>query len=320
MPQILDGKTIAAEIRAEIKDKLDNCKKSSTEYPCWDYTPPCLAVVLCDDNSASEIYVRRKREACAEVGINSYLLQPFEGGVKNWRNPKSHLLGLIDFLNQNSSVHGILVQLPLPKEIDCYTVFDRISPDKDVDVLNPVNVGLLVQNRPRFIPCTPRGIQELLSRSGIEIAGKKVAVINRSDVVGRPLSAMLSQDDGKANATVTVCHDHTPSDTLREVCLASDVIVVAVGERNFLTADMVTENSVVVDVGVNREPGSKKIYGDVDFPAVSPIVKAITPVPGGVGPMTVAMLLHNTHEAYRRQVGELNHWWDGYNYRGSMDG
>ena len=285
MAKLLDGQKISDQIRNEIKDEL-LCR-----------VPPCLAVVLCTDDPASEIYVQRKQKACEEVGITTFLLRPFQGGLDKWEHQEEHLLSTIDYLNNDPAVHGILVQLPLPRGINQHWVFDRINPLKDVDVFNPTNVGLLLQGRPRLIPCTPQGIQELLLRSGIPIAGKKVAIINRSDIVGKPLNALLIQDDGqRANATVVLCHDRTPPERLKEVCLASDIIVVAVGIPNFLTEDMVHEKSIVVDVGINRKEGSKKIVGDV-HPAVHDKVFAYSPVPGGVGPMTVTMLLRNTLKA-----------------------
>lgn len=306
--KLLDGSAVAAEIRAEIKDKIAaRLVGQKGKYgTSGQYPPPVLAVVLASDDPASEVYVKRKREACDEVGITSFLIRPFEGGIEKWSKRRDHLLKTIDYLNEDSSVHGILVQLPLPKELDesgfpgvklppfQYEVFDRIDPLKDVDVFSPVNVGLLLQGRPRYVPCTPAGIQELLTRSGIEIKGKKVCIINRSDVVGKPLHALLIQNNEEANATVCVCHDHTPPQRLKEVCLRSDIIVVAVGIPGFLTADMVREGAVVVDVGINRLPDSKKIVGDVDFGPVSQKATAISPVPGGVGPMTVTMLLRNT--------------------------
>lgn len=302
--KLLDGNETSAEIRAGIKAQLEKRREAGTFLKTPNthgvpiYTgpigPPCLAVVLCTEDPASSLYVKRKQDACKEVGITSYLVRPFEGGIENWTRPKDHLLATIDYLNRDSSVHGVLVQLPLPKGIDQYEVFDRIDPLKDVDVFNPVNVGLLLQGRPRFNPCTPAGIQELLTRHGIEIAGKKVCIINRSDVVGKPLHAMLIQNHDQANATVTLCHDRTPPSRLREACLVSDIIVVAVGKPGFLTADMVPAGAVVVDVGINRVEGSKKIVGDSDFENVSKVAGWITPVPGGVGPMTVTMLLQNT--------------------------
>ncbi|CAE7860196.1 folD [Symbiodinium microadriaticum] len=276
--KILDGTKISKEIRGEIEDEI-LCRR-----------PPCLAVVLCTEDPASEIYVKRKQKACEEVGITTFLIRPFQGGIEKWDHPAEHLLSTIDYLNDDPAIHGILVQLPLPNNIPQHWVFDRINPLKDVDVFSPTNVGLLLQGRPRLIPCTPQGIQELLIRSGIPIAGKKVAIINRSDIVGKPLNALLIQDDGnRANATVFLCHDRTPPDRLKDVCLSADIIVVAVGIPNFLTEDMVHDKSVIVDVGINRKEGSKKIVGDV-HPAVHEKVYAYSPVPGGVGPMTVTIL------------------------------
>lgn len=289
MTQILDGKAVAAEIKSELKSQMSSQLNR----------PICLAVVLCTDNPASRLYVQMKRQACEDVGITSLLIEPFQGGVEKYDNPEQHLLSTIEWLNNDPSVHGILVQLPLPDVIDTFKIFDKIHPYKDVDVFNPVNVGLLMQNRPRFIPCTPHGVQELLYRSGVEIAGKSVVIINRSDIVGKPLSALLMQDDGtKANATVKVCHDRTPPEMLQEVCLNSDIIVVAVGKRGFLTPDMVSERSIVVDVGINRIPNSKKICGDC-AEGVFGKVAAQSLVPGGCGPMTIVCLLKNTFKAWK---------------------
>lgn len=283
MTQILDGIAISNQIKQEIKAQV-----AGLHYP------PCLAVVLCSNDPASEIYIRKKRQACEEVGILSYLIRPFEGGIENWQSPQSHLLSTIGYLNRDDSVHGILVQLPLPQQLDAHQVFDTINPLKDVDVFSPTNVGLLLQGRPRFVPCTPQGIQELLTKSGVSISGKQVAIINRSDIVGKPLSALLIQDDGAANATVVTCHDHTPPNRLKQVCLSSDIIVVAVGKPGFLTTDMVPKGCVVVDVGINRVNG--KVVGDV-HPDVAEKTSWISKVPGGVGPMTVTMLLKNTLQA-----------------------
>lgn len=292
MAQILDGNSIAKTIRSEIKSEIER----------FNASPPCLAVVLCSNDPASEIYVRKKQEACAEVGINSFLIKPFQGGIENWFDPMGHLISTIEWLNQDHSVNGILVQLPLPVQLENSRVFDAINPLKDVDVFSPTNVGLLLQGRPRFVPCTPHGVQELLMRSGLQIAGRQVAIINRSDIVGKPLSALLVQDHGgKANATVVTCHDQTPPDRLKQVCLASDIIVVAVGKPGFLTADMVPDGAIVVDVGINRVGG--KIVGDADFEPVSQKASWISPVPGGVGPMTVTMLLKNTLLAQKLQLG-----------------
>jgi methylenetetrahydrofolate dehydrogenase (NADP+) / methenyltetrahydrofolate cyclohydrolase len=280
--KILDGLKAAADIKAELKREVAQMA-----------VPPCLGVVLCSDDPASELYVRKKQDACAEVGITSRLVRPL-ASVMARGTPIDRLLADIKALNGNPSITGVLVQLPLGCGLNPHSVFDCIDPEKDVDVFSPVNVGLLLQGRPRFLPCTPSGIRELLVRNGIEIEGKKVCIINRSDVVGKPLHAMLIQNNTQANATVTLCHDRTPPDRLREICLRSDIIVVAVGKPGFLTADMVPDGAVVVDVGISRVEGSKKIVGDVDFAAVAEVAGWISPVPGGVGPMTVAMLLRNT--------------------------
>lgn len=291
MAHIIDGSKIAQELQKEIAAEVQDFQADTG-------VTPCLVVLLAGSDPASAVYVQRKRDACARVGIRSELYQPYIGFSEGQKT----LEGILCYLNEEPWCHGILVQLPLPSPVNQYTIFDLINPDKDVDVFNPLNVGLLVQGRPRLKPCTPHGIQEMLRRSGIGIAGKKVVVINRSDVVGKPLSSMLLQDnDEYANATVTVCHNRTPPALLKEITRAADIIVVAVGIPGFLTADMVRAGQVVVDVGVNRL-GGKKLVGDVDFAAVSKIVEAISPVPGGVGPMTVTMLLRNTLEAAKEQV------------------
>lgn len=296
MPMLLNGDHVAHQIRNELKIQLA-ARRDAHGY-VGPLPPPCLAVVLCTDDPASQVYVKKKIEACEEIGFGSFLVQPFQGGIYRWENPREHLLKTIDWLNSAEGINGILVQLPLPKEIDQTEIFDRIDPLKDVDVFNPVNVGLLLQGRPRFIPCTPHAVQELLTRSGVAIAGKKVVIINRSDIVGKPLKALLIQDDVEANATVTLCHDRTPPEMLKEVCLSADIIVVAVGKPRFLTADMVRVGSIVVDVGINRVDG--KIVGDV-HPEAFAKVAAISPVPGGVGPMTVTMLMFNTLQAQHLQ-------------------
>lgn len=297
MANLLDGNALSATIRAEIKAELD--RRSDVRWKlrrndAHATPPPCLAVVLCSDDPASEIYVRRKQAACKEVGIHSTVIRPFDGGIENWTDPMGHLLKLLDWLNDDCSIHGILVQLPLPAGLDQYRVFDHLNPLKDVDVFHPENVGLLLQGRPRFVPCTPAAVRELLTRNGVAIEGKKVAIVNRSDVVGKPLKALLIQNNDQANATVTMCHDRTPPCLLRDVCRSADIIVVAVGKPGFLTADLVSDGAVVVDVGINRQEGSKKIVGDVDFEPVARKASWISPVPGGVGPMTVTMLLRNT--------------------------
>jgi methylenetetrahydrofolate dehydrogenase (NADP+)/methenyltetrahydrofolate cyclohydrolase len=280
--RILDGRAISAQIKNEIRAEIQKLTFA-----------PRLAVVLCSDDPASAIYVRKKQEACREVGIDTVLHRPLFEKLMSWDNPQHYLERYLYSLNEQPSINGILLQLPLPKMFNQYDLFDQINPLKDVDVFNPINVGLLSQGRPRFVPCTPAAIQELLLRSGVTIAGKKVCIINRSCVVGKPLHALLVQDNDRANATVTLCHDQTPPDLLKNVCLASDIIVVAVGKLNFLTADMVRAGQVVVDVGINRLEGNR-IVGDVDFGPVSGKVEWISPVPGGVGPLTVTMLLRNT--------------------------
>lgn len=288
--KILDGTAVASQIKAEIKAEIASLDEK-----------PCLGVILCSHDPASEIYVNHKRKACEEVGIRSILVRLFEGGIEHYSNPVKVLRRALESFNVDRKIHGILVQLPLPAPLDPFEVFDRIHPMKDVDVLSPENIGLLSQGRPRFVSCTPAGIQELLSRSGITIEGKRVTIINRSNIVGKPLQSLLVQDAENANATVTLCHDHTPPKLLKEACLSSDIIVVAVGKRNFLTADLVPKGAVVVDVGINRIPDSKKIVGDCDFDAVSKKAGYISPVPGGVGKMTIACLLRNTLKAYKLQ-------------------
>lgn len=284
--RILDGNKVSAAIKEEVKREISFLQRSA----------PCLAVVLCSDDPASQLYIKKKQDACKEVGITSFLIKPFGESIDGWENPLQHLLSTIEYLNNDASVDGILVQLPLPSRLARYQnfVFDSIDPRKDVDVFSPVNTGLLMQGRPRYVPCTPAGIQELLVRHNVRIDGKKVAIINRSDIVGKPLHALLSQNNSQANATCTLCHDHTPPELLKSVCLSSDIIIVAVGKPNFLTADLVPEGAVVVDVGINRLPDSKKIVGDVAYEEVAKKASWITPVPGGVGPCTVAMLLKNT--------------------------
>lgn len=300
MATILDGNAVAKKLREKITKRI-----ASLTAPCdgsychrGQQEPPCLAVVLCSNDPASQLYVAKKQQACAEVGITSLLIEPFQGGIEKYAHKIDHLLNTIEWLNNDKSVHGILVQLPLPDGLNPTQVFDKINPLKDVDVFNPVNVGLLLQGRPRFIPCTPHAVQELLWHSGIELEGKSVAIVNRSDIVGKPLSALLMQDDGtKTNATVTVCHDKTPPKRLRHVCREADIVVVAVGKPNFLTADMVDSHSIVVDVGINRISDGKRICGDCEL-AVYEKVSAYSPVPNGVGPVTVTMLLHNALKAF----------------------
>lgn len=275
--QILDGKKLAQQIRAELTEEV-------IEFIQNNSVVPCLAAVLVGEDPASEVYVRNKRRACEAVGIDSQLHR-LDSSVTS-----DELLTLVAKLNKDQAVHGILVQLPLPKQIDASRVLVAISPSKDVDAFHPENVGRLVQGRPRFLPCTPQGVQQLLMRSGIEMAGRHVVVLGRSDIVGRPLSIMLSQRGPGGDATVTLCHSRTPD--LAAVTKTADILVVAIGQPKFVTADMVKPGAVVVDVGINRAEGG--VVGDVDFEGVRAVAGAITPVPGGIGPLTIAMLLKNT--------------------------
>lgn len=278
--KILDGKQLAQQIRTELTEEV-------IEFIQNNSVVPCLAAVLVGDNPASEVYVRNKQRACESVGIDSQLHR-LDGSV-----PSEDLLTLVAKLNKDQAVHGILVQLPLPRQIDTSRVLVAITSGKDVDAFHPENVGRLVQGRPRFLPCTPQGVQQLLMRSGIEIAGRHVVILGRSDIVGRPLSIMLSQRGPGGDATVTLCHSRTPD--LAAITKTADILVAAIGRPKFVTADMVRPGAVVVDVGINRTADG--IVGDVDFEAVREVAGAITPVPGGIGPLTIAMLLKNTLSA-----------------------
>ncbi len=290
--KIIDGEAIAAEVRNEVKVGVDKLKASGIT--------PCLAAVLVGDVPASQVYVRTKRKACEHVGLSSVLHTP-AGDI-----PEAQLLALIDQLNDDPAVHGILIQLPLPDHVEEAKVIERLSPSKDVDGFHPSNVGKLVIGMDTFKPCTPAGVQELLVRSGIEIAGKHAVVIGRSNIVGKPMANLLVQKHKDANATVTVCHSRTRD--LAALTRQADILIAALGSPHIVTADMVKEGAVVIDVGINRvdDASAKKGYrivGDVDFDAVSQVASAITPVPGGVGPMTVAMLMVNTLKAARMTLG-----------------
>lgn len=290
--KIIDGEAIAAEVRNEVKVGVDKLKASGIT--------PCLAAVLVGDVPASQVYVRTKRKACEHVGLSSVLHTP-AGDIS-----EAQLLALIDQLNDDPAVHGILIQLPLPDHVDEAKVIERLSPSKDVDGFHPSNVGKLVIGMDTFKPCTPAGVQELLVRSGIEIAGKHAVVIGRSNIVGKPMANLLVQKHKDANATVTVCHSRTRD--LAALTRQADILIAALGSPHIVTADMVKPGAVVIDVGINRvdDASAKKGYrivGDVDFDAVSQVASAITPVPGGVGPMTVAMLMVNTLKAARMTLG-----------------
>lgn len=272
--KLIDGKAISAQIRQEIKE-------NTRQYIAASGITPGLAVVLVGDNPASQVYVRNKKRACEEVGFYS------EEYVLPASTTQEELLALVDRLNADSRLHGILVQLPLPQHLDETAVLLRISPDKDVDAFHPTNVGKMMIGGSLFLPCTPAGVMALLERSGIEVAGKHCVVIGRSNIVGKPMAMLLLH----ANGTVTVCHSKTKE--LAALTRTADILVVAVGRADFVGADMVKEGAVVIDVGMNRRADGK-LTGDVCFEQVAPIASAITPVPGGVGPMTITMLLQNT--------------------------
>lgn len=277
MANIIDGKAISAQIREEIAEKVNIYNEKTGKRPG-------LAVVIVGENPASQVYVRNKKKACEQVGFNSWVYEMPESTTQE------ELDLLIERLNEDSAVHGILVQLPLPKHLDEEQVILRIKPEKDVDAFHPYNVGRITIGNPKFLPCTPAGIMELLHRSNIEISGKECVVIGRSNIVGKPMALLLLSENG----TVTVCHSKTHD--LKEVCRRADVLVVAIGKADFITADMVKEGTVVIDVGMNRN-AEGKLTGDVDFKSVSEVASFITPVPGGVGPMTITMLLQNTLRA-----------------------
>lgn len=292
MAKILDGKALSQEIQGEVAVGVK-------EMQLNHQVTPGLAAVLVGDEPASAIYVRNKRRACDQVGMFS---EAFELPPST---TESEILQLVDKLNRDPRFHGILIQLPLPSHINGNNVIQALDPAKDIDGLHPYNAGLLVQGRPDYVPGTPAGIQQLLLRNGYDPAGQHVVVCGRSDIVGKPLAILLMQRQDGANATVTVCHTRTKD--LASVTRQADILVAAVGQPKMITADMVKEGAVVIDVGINRvEDSSRKsgyrLVGDVDFEAVSEKAEAITPVPGGVGPMTIAMLLVNTLTAARISI------------------
>ena len=271
--KILDGKAVSLKVKESVKVRADELKKFGVE--------PTLSVVLVGEDKASQTYVRAKEKACNEYGIKSVAHRLSENTTQN------ELLALINVLNLDDSIHGILVQLPLPKHIDTNVVLAAIDPRKDVDGFHAVNVGKLVSGLEGFVPCTPLGVMEILKEYGIEVAGLNAVVIGRSNIVGKPMANLLLN----ASATVTVTHSKTKN--LKEICKNADLIVAAIGRPFFLKADMVKDGAVVVDVGINRLDDGR-LVGDVDFDEVAPKCSYITPVPGGVGPMTIAMLLNNT--------------------------
>ena len=278
MYQIIDGKKISQEIKDELREKMAELKQKGGSR--------CLAVIQVGDDPASSVYVNNKKKACEYIGIDSESYHLPE------ETTEKELLELIDGLNRKPEVNGILVQLPLPKQIDEDKILLAISPEKDVDGFHPVNVGNLSIGRPGFVSCTPAGIIQLLKRSNIEIAGKHCVVIGRSNIVGKPMALLMLRE----NATVTICHSRT--ENLKEICKEADILVAAIGKPKFIDADYVKEGAVVIDVGIHRNENGK-LCGDVDFESVAPHCAAITPVPGGVGPMTIAMLMNNCVEGIR---------------------
>ena len=281
--KILDGKAVSLKVKESVKVRADELKKFGVE--------PTLAVVLVGEDKASQTYVRAKEKACNEYGIKSVAHRLSENTTQN------ELLALINVLNLDDSIHGILVQLPLPKHIDTNVVLAAIDPRKDVDGFHAVNVGKLVSGLNGFVPCTPLGVMEILKEYGIEVAGLNAVVIGRSNIVGKPMANLLLN----ASATVTVTHSKTKN--LKEICKNADLIVAAIGKPFFLKADMVKDGAVVVDVGINRLDDGR-LVGDVDFEEVAPKCSYITPVPGGVGPMTIAMLLNNTILAAQAKIAK----------------
>ena len=270
MAMIIDGKAISAKVREEIRLEVEKMDKK-----------PGLAVIIVGEDPASKVYVRNKAKGCEEVGFYS------EVHALPENTTESELLALINKLNDSDKINGILVQLPLPKHLDEKAVINAIRPDKDVDAFHPVNTGKIMIGDYDFLPCTPAGVMRLLSESGIEVSGKKCVVVGRSNIVGKPQAMLLLQQNG----TVTICHSRTKN--LKEECLAADILVVAIGKAKFITGEYVKPGATVIDVGMDRDENGK-LCGDVDFESAEKVAGAITPVPGGVGPMTIAMLLTNT--------------------------
>jgi methylenetetrahydrofolate dehydrogenase (NADP+) / methenyltetrahydrofolate cyclohydrolase len=275
---VIDGKAVGQSVRERVRGEVEGLSAELGR-------PPGLATVLVGDDPASAIYVRRKREACEEVGIRSFHHEP-DGSIV-----QEELLELVQNLNEDDEVDGILVQLPLPDQIDSAVIINALDPDKDVDGLTPVSAGRLARGEPGLVSCTPRGIMELLSASGVDPVGKEAVIVGRSNLVGRPVFSLLLG----ANATVTICHSRTRD--LGEVCRRAEILIAAAGQPKLVTGDMIRPGATVIDVGTNRTDDG--LVGDVDFEAAAGVAGAITPVPGGVGPMTIAMLLANTVDAAR---------------------
>ncbi len=289
--QILDGKLVSQVVKDLLKNKISLLAASGTR-------PPHLAAILAGNNGSSETYVANKVKSCAEIGFKSTLIRLDE------TVEEKKLIGTILQLNADNEIDGILVQLPLPKHINESSIIKLINPAKDVDGFHPENIGNMVQGLPTFIPATPYGILLMLEHYGIETKGKHAVVIGRSHIVGRPISILLSRNDYPGNCTVTVCHSHTTN--LKDICRQADIVVAALGKPGFLTAEMIKEGAIVIDVGITRIPDATKksgfvLKGDVDFANVAPKCSYITPVPGGVGLMTIAALMMNTYNAFLRK-------------------
>ena len=278
MAQIINGKEIAQTIKDEMRLEVEELKKIGKSC--------CLAVIQVGEDPASTVYVSNKKKACAYIGIDSLSYELPE------ETTEEELLALIDKLNEDEAVHGILCQLPLPRHINEKTILNRISPKKDVDGFHPQNVGALVVGDFGFVSCTPAGIIELLKRSNVEMEGKNCVVIGRSNIVGKPMALLMLRE----NATVTICHSKTKN--LKEICKEADILIVAIGKPKFVNQDYIKEGAVVIDVGIHRDENNK-LCGDVDYESVEPLCSAITPVPGGVGPMTICMLMKNCLEAMK---------------------
>jgi len=283
MAQIIDGKAVSSAVKAEVAEEAARLKDEVG-------LKVGLAVVIVGNNQASRVYVNNKKKACEAVGFQSYEYALDENTTQE------KLLDLIEVLNRDDKVNGILVQLPLPAHIDEKAVINAISPDKDVDAFHPVNVGKIMIGEYAFLPCTPAGVMRLIESTGTDVSGKNCVVIGRSNIVGKPQAMLLLQKNG----TVTICHSKTRN--LKEICLGADILVVAIGRAKFITGDMIKEGAVVIDVGMNRDENNK-LCGDVDFESAEKKASYITPVPGGVGPMTIAMLMKNTLTAAKQQAG-----------------
>ena len=283
MAQIIDGKAVSAAVKQEVADETAKLREEKG-------LKVGLAVVIVGNDPASRVYVNNKKKACEAVGFQSYEYALDENTTQE------QLLDLVNVLNRDDRVNGILVQLPLPKHIDEKAVINAISPDKDVDAFHPINVGKIMIGEYSFLPCTPAGVMRLIESTGTDITGKQCVVIGRSNIVGKPQAMLLLQKNG----TVTICHSKTKN--LKEICLGADILVVAIGRANFVTGDMIKEGAVVIDVGMNRLDNGK-LCGDVEFESAEKKASFITPVPGGVGPMTIAMLMKNTLTAAKQQAG-----------------